>query len=234
MRGIKPEFWTNGAIAALSPLARCLFIGMWHYCCDNGHLTAKPRDLKIRVLPLDVCNVEELLAEIVEAEPDDPLLVEEDGQYTVPNLRKHQQIHSRWETKCPRCDNGGSNGGSTVADNGGTTGAPREDTGGHGGATDEVKGSEVKGSESRRRGRATVAPDSLDLDAADKAWAAEKCPAVDLDDATEEFLTWAKSVDKRYVDWKAAWRNAMKRRQSWAKDSPAKAADDATPDWMLA
>ncbi len=36
IRSIKPEFWRSEDIAALNPLTRLLFIGLWSYVDDNG------------------------------------------------------------------------------------------------------------------------------------------------------------------------------------------------------
>jgi len=36
IRSIKPEFWKSETVAALSPLARLLFIGLWNYADREG------------------------------------------------------------------------------------------------------------------------------------------------------------------------------------------------------
>ena len=67
IRGIKPETWSDEKIVALSPLARLLFIGSWNWACDNGHIEDSPIQLKIRILPADNCDVNELMDEIIDA-----------------------------------------------------------------------------------------------------------------------------------------------------------------------
>ena len=64
-RGVSVGFWTDDKVVALSPLARLLFLGSWHYCCDSGHLDASPRELKRKVLPDDNCDGEVLVEEVV-------------------------------------------------------------------------------------------------------------------------------------------------------------------------
>jgi hypothetical protein len=62
MRGIKPDIWTDESFVEVTPLARLLFIGLWGFACDNGHIENKPRQIKMRVLPADECDVADLVA----------------------------------------------------------------------------------------------------------------------------------------------------------------------------
>lgn len=41
--------------------ARLLFIGLWNFACDNGHLQDKPKQIKMRIFPGDDVNATELL-----------------------------------------------------------------------------------------------------------------------------------------------------------------------------
>lgn len=98
IRGIKPEFWTDEDIVDLSPHARLLFIGLWNFACDNGHLEDRSKQLKMRLLPADDVNVAELLRELAEHDR----IVREDGWITVPNLTEHQRIDKRFFTTCDK------------------------------------------------------------------------------------------------------------------------------------
>ena len=119
IRGVKPEFWTADGILEMSIPARLLFIGLWNYACDNGHLPDKPRQIKMRLMPADDVKVPELLDEMVDAEQ----IVRQDGWITIPDLTTHQKPHKRWWATCekPGCEvpNGAShaptNRGATVA-----------------------------------------------------------------------------------------------------------------------
>ena len=66
IRGIKPETWTDEDLVSVSAYARLLFIGLWNFACDNGHLDDKPRQIKMRILPADPCDVDELLGELTD------------------------------------------------------------------------------------------------------------------------------------------------------------------------
>lgn len=102
IRGVKPDLWTDEDFVELSPYARLLWIGLWNFACDNGHIQDKSKQIKMRVLPTDDVNCAELLREI-EARG---LITRADGWITVPNLSHHQKPHKRWWTTCdkPGCE----------------------------------------------------------------------------------------------------------------------------------
>jgi hypothetical protein len=102
IRGFKPDLWTDEDFVELSPFARLLWLGMWNYACDNGHLADKSKQIKMRVLPTDDVNCAELLREI-EARG---LIERADGWITVPNLTRHQKPDRRYFTNCekPGCN----------------------------------------------------------------------------------------------------------------------------------
>jgi len=120
IRGVKPDYWTDEDIVDLTIPARLLFIGLWNYACDNGHLQDKSKQIKMRLLPADDVNVAELLRELEEKGQ----IKRRSGWITIPNLTKHQRPDKRyWQT----CDKAGC------------TRPPRnsepETRGGHGGDT---------------------------------------------------------------------------------------------------
>lgn len=102
IRGIKPEFWTDENVVELSLPARLLFIGLWNYACDNGHVQDKSKQLKMRILPTDDVNCADLLREIA----TQGLIERADGWITIPNLTAHQKPHKRWFVLCdkPGCE----------------------------------------------------------------------------------------------------------------------------------
>jgi hypothetical protein len=64
IRSIHPGLWTDEAFVCVSPLARLLFIGIWNECDDQGSFEWSPLKLKMRILPADNVDVNELLAEL--------------------------------------------------------------------------------------------------------------------------------------------------------------------------
>lgn len=99
IRGIKPETWTDDKFVRLTPLARLLFIGMWNYACDNGHLEDNAIQLKIRLLPIDNCDIASLVDELIETGQ----VERHDGYLKVIKLPEHQHIDMRWLTLCEWC-----------------------------------------------------------------------------------------------------------------------------------
>ena len=233
-RMIRTEIWTDDKFVSLSPMARLLFIGMWHLACDYGHVSESPIELKMRVFPMDPLTVEEMRGLVEEIQTQG--LIEARGSHlAIPNFEKHQRLDKRYMTTCAHCGATRDHDGATREPDVSTTGTRRAPASSHD-EREREREREREGGAGGRRKRATPAPESLDITEDMKTWAKEKAPLVDLDEATEEFITWARSVDKRYSDWPAAWRNAMKRRQEWASRDGRhlRAVGDDRPDWMLA
>ena len=102
IRGFKPDLWTDDDFVEVTPLARLLWMGMWNFACDNGHLQDKPKQIKMRVLPTDDANCSDLLNELTAQ----GLIDRADGWITIPNLTAHQNPHKRWFVLCdkPGCE----------------------------------------------------------------------------------------------------------------------------------
>lgn len=168
MRGIKPEFWTDDEIVELSAHARLLYIGLWNLACDNGHVEDRPKQIKMRLLPADAVDVDELLDELTACHR----VTRGDGWITVPNLSRHQKIDKRYFVTCKRDDchkpddaPARPSRAKRALPDGGTPGAHRANTVGTVGARDEGDGEgKVKGSEGEGDGlparRATTTPGS--------------------------------------------------------------------------
>lgn len=95
IRTIKPEFWTDSKIVGLSPVARLLFIGCWNFADDYGALAADPLQLKLRVLPAEPCDPQELVDELLHS---GLLKTMTDGEATfwiVAGWEKHQKVDRR-------------------------------------------------------------------------------------------------------------------------------------------
>lgn len=128
IRGVKPEFWTDERVVEVSRDARLLFIGMWNFACDNGHLDDKPKQLKMKIFPGDDdTNLDAWLDELVAA----GRIVRDGTTITIPKFAEHQKPHKRWWTTCdlPLC---------TVPEDAPPQGRTSGTTVAHGGATAEV------------------------------------------------------------------------------------------------
>jgi hypothetical protein len=93
-RNLKPSFFTDDEIAALPPLARLLFAGLWCLADREGRLEDKPRRIKAEVLPYEMrADIHRLLNSLHDAR----FIVryEHDGkQYIqIRQFAKHQNPH---------------------------------------------------------------------------------------------------------------------------------------------
>ncbi len=105
IRGIKPTIWTDDKFVTLDPLARLLFLGMWGEACDNGHVEDSVVQLKIRLLPMDACNVADLLHQLLES----GMVQRLEDCLKIKNLAKHQKVPDRrFLTLCAHCASDGS------------------------------------------------------------------------------------------------------------------------------
>lgn len=94
IRTIKPDFFTSEDIVALSPLARLLYIALWCECDREGRLTWRPKTFKLRYLPHDDCDIEQLCVELLSRH----LVVRygDGGHHAyVPTFLEHQHVNPR-------------------------------------------------------------------------------------------------------------------------------------------
>jgi len=96
IRTIKPEFWTDPTMVALSFGARLFYIGLWNFADDYGCVENEPARLRMQILPGDDVNAEKLVRELV----DSGRLLERvsaDGDefLRIKSWEKHQKIDNR-------------------------------------------------------------------------------------------------------------------------------------------
>lgn len=92
IRTIKPNFFTSEDIVSLSPLARLLYIALWCESDKEGRMVWKPKTFKMRYLPADDCDIDELCKEITDA----GLVKLYGGSYAyIPAFHAHQHINPR-------------------------------------------------------------------------------------------------------------------------------------------
>ncbi len=101
IRTIKPDFWTDSAVMKLSRDARLLFIGMLNFADDAGNFVADPKELKVRILPMNDVRIEKLIQELLEVEM--LLAYEVEGRHylNIRNFTKHQVINRPTPPKHP-------------------------------------------------------------------------------------------------------------------------------------
>lgn len=68
LRTIKPGFFKNEDLAALPPLARLLYAGLWCMADREGRLEDRPKRIKVELLPYDSADVNKLLDALAQAD----------------------------------------------------------------------------------------------------------------------------------------------------------------------
>ena len=209
----------------LSIPARLLFIGLWNYACDNGHLQDKPKQIKMRILPGDDVNCTELLREL----EDSGRILRASGVITIPNFGRHQKPDRRYFTTCtltdcPEPDETVSQRESRRAHTGRTTSARRaHDVGTASAHVDgEVKGSEGDGEGESRGKPATRAAAIKD------SWRPNQshidfCALNGLDPNGEgvQFRDHHRAKGSTMKDWDAAFRNWLRKAVEYGRGKPS-------------
>ena len=104
-RNIKPGFFKSDTLGACSPLARLLYQGLWCLADHEGRLRYRPLRLKAEILPYDDVDASTLLAELVAADSEEPLVIEYGGSGAepkylwLPNFKTHQNPTSKERAK---------------------------------------------------------------------------------------------------------------------------------------
>ena len=92
-RNIKPGFFTNAELLDCQPLARLLFAGLWCEADRRGILEDRPKTLKIKILPGDNCDVDQLLNELAANGFVVRYQIGEFRGLYLPSFGKHQNPH---------------------------------------------------------------------------------------------------------------------------------------------
>lgn len=95
IRTIKPDFFTSEDIVSLSPLARLLYIATWLEADREGRFPWRPKTLKLRYLPGDECDIDELVIELTDAKLIMPYEVDGQAYAEIPSFTRHQVINNR-------------------------------------------------------------------------------------------------------------------------------------------
>lgn len=98
IRYIKPDFFTDGDIAALPPLTRILFEGLWCHSDREGILEDKPKELKVKILPYDVYDIDKGLSELEGDNENEKVFIRrykvQNKKYIIIlNFHLHQKPH---------------------------------------------------------------------------------------------------------------------------------------------
>ena len=225
MRGIKPETFTDDKVLRLTPLARWLFVGMWTHACDNGHVEDNAVQLKVRILPMDACDVDSLVDELLATGQ----VERHDGYLKVVKLAEHQRIDRRFLLFCEWCehdehttftpdDKTPRTTSARRADDERTTSTQRAHVDeGEGEGERKVKVSASRAGGTRKRAKHAL-PDDWKPNTKHQDYANEN--GVDLSSEAFRFRNHAHANDRRQVDWDAAFRMWLSKAVDFAPPKP--------------
>lgn len=91
IRSIHPGFFTDEAFVQVSAHARLLLLGLGVEADDKGTFPWKPVTLKMRLFPMDVIDIQELLAELVNADAIRRYKIDGKEYGAIRNFRIHQR-----------------------------------------------------------------------------------------------------------------------------------------------
>lgn len=93
IRTIKPDCFTDAEVNELPPLHRWLMPALWCQADRDGRIEDKPRELKVKCLPYDDCDVDAMLWDLHRA--GFIVRYEVDGRryLAIPGFEKHQRFH---------------------------------------------------------------------------------------------------------------------------------------------
>lgn len=191
IRTIKPEFFTNEEVAAVSFEWRLLFVGLWLHADREGRLQDRPARLKAMLFPYDDLSVETGLGCLA----NEGLIVRYEGDgmrlIAIPGFSKHQQPHIKEaESVLPAPPNDQKHGASTLLQ-------PVEPVGREGKGTDQERnGSVITALRARFDLFWSVYPRKVAKDAALKEWL-KRSP----DDALTERMIVAVNRHKASPQW---------------------------------
>lgn len=190
IRTIKPEFFTSADIVALTPLSRVFYIALWCEADREGRLNWNLKTLKMRYLPADNCDINELAQELVDAGMI--VIYEVDGKKyaEIPSFKHHQVINNRES--------------DSIIPSRVKAVSPRVE------AEGRKEGKERKEGNKRE----TLIPEHFFISERVQSWADEK-GYKNLDKHLENFIGVCKAKGYKYMDWDSAFMNAI--RANWAK-----------------
>lgn len=93
IRTIKPEFFTDADLGELTPIHRLFFIALWCYADKDGKLEDKPRELKVKCLPYDNGDADQILTSLHERGFIRRYTVAGKRLLVIRNFAKHQRFH---------------------------------------------------------------------------------------------------------------------------------------------
>lgn len=94
IRQVRPEFWTDATMAALSPAVRLFYIGLWNVSDDAGWFTWSPSQIGAVLFPYEPTKrrQRDIVAWSEKLIERGRLIVHDCGCAQIPTLARHQRV----------------------------------------------------------------------------------------------------------------------------------------------
>ena len=87
LRVLRPNFWTDGQILALTPFSRLFVLGLWTFCNAHGEINFAVEELKAKIFPSDNIDIHKLLEELLTTN----VVKISGGKIFISNFKKYQK-----------------------------------------------------------------------------------------------------------------------------------------------
>lgn len=215
-RTLSPEFFSDEDLSTLPFEARLLYAGLWCYADRDGRLEDRPKYLKAMLFPYDRVDVDKLLTHLtnpqIPGRPEKAFIrrYQADGKQLIdiPEFSKHQSPHKTEHASRFPCFNGSLTVKERL-DNGALTETSVMHT-----TLNPISDPKPMTNDQKGRKSKTSLPPNFTISEDVRTWA-KAHKYTQLEEHLEHFKDAATAKGYTYVNWDAAFRNAI--RDNWAK-----------------
>ena len=101
IRSLRPEFFADGRMAQLSPMARILYMGLWCIADDEGRGRYQPKSIEGEVFPHEDVDIRGLLGELVDMGRIVTYQVGAESYFHIPRFTDHQHPNRKVDSRLP-------------------------------------------------------------------------------------------------------------------------------------
>lgn len=101
IRSLRPEFFADGRMAQLSPMARILYMGLWCIADDEGRGRFHPKSIEGEVFPHETVDIRTLLTELIEMGRIVTYDVGAESYFHIPKFTTYQHPNRAFESRLP-------------------------------------------------------------------------------------------------------------------------------------
>lgn len=101
IRSVRPEFFTDTRMAAMSHSARLLYVALWCIADDEGRGRYIPKQIEGEAFPHEAVDIDALLGELIGAGRVVPYEVDGEWFFHIPTFGEYQKPNRKYESRLP-------------------------------------------------------------------------------------------------------------------------------------